>query len=118
MVSFVEEHWAREVAEETIRSISNAMADGAQWLVVSERECREQFEKLSLLWVRNHLPGRMLIAALRHTKLVIEPAAPQAMVSSAMESVLGHSPDETFWVDVVGEQFTEFQKLEELFSWL
>jgi hypothetical protein len=106
------------VAEETICGISNAMADGAQWLVVFERECREQFEKLSLLWVRNHLPGRMLIAALRHTKLVIEPAAPQAMVPSAMESVLGHSPDETFWVDVVGKQFTEFQKLEELFSWL
>jgi hypothetical protein len=33
-----------------------------------------------------------------------------------VESVLGHSPDETFQVEVVGELVTEFYRLEELCS--
>jgi hypothetical protein len=35
-----------------------------------------------------------------------------------MESVLGHSPRETFRMEVMGELVTEFQRLEELCSWL
>jgi hypothetical protein len=44
----VEVHRAREVAEEKSCSLSNASADGARGLVVSEREHWEQFEELSL----------------------------------------------------------------------
>jgi hypothetical protein len=43
---------AREVAEETIWSLSDMATDGARWLVVSERVHREQFEELSLLWTQ------------------------------------------------------------------
>jgi hypothetical protein len=38
------------------------------------------------------------------------------VVSFVVESVLGHSPDETFQVEVVGELVTEFYRLEELCS--
>jgi hypothetical protein len=41
--------WAREVAEDKFCSLSDASADGARRLVVSEMERREQFEELSLL---------------------------------------------------------------------
>jgi hypothetical protein len=40
----------------------------------------------------------------------------RAVVSFVVESVLGHSPDETFQVEVVGELVTEFYRLEELCS--
>jgi hypothetical protein len=33
------------------------------------------------------------------------------VVSSAIESVLGHSPSDTFYVEVVGEVAAEFQKM-------
>jgi hypothetical protein len=37
----------------------------------------------------------------------------QAVVSSAMESVLGRSPSDTFHVEVVGELAIEFQEMED-----
>jgi hypothetical protein len=39
-------------------------------------------------------------------------------VSSTVESVLGHLPDETFWVDVVGKLVAEFWRLVEWCSQL
>jgi hypothetical protein len=40
---------AREVFKGKFHSLSDEMADGARWLVVSERERREQFKEHSLL---------------------------------------------------------------------
>jgi hypothetical protein len=37
----------------------------------------------------------------------------QVVVSSTAESVFGHSPDEIFHVEVVGELVAVFQRLEE-----
>jgi hypothetical protein len=39
-------------------------------------------------------------------------------VSSAMDSVLGRSPNDTFHVEVLDELPAEFHKLEERHSWL
>jgi hypothetical protein len=50
--------------------------------------------------------------ALRHTEMAGELGALQAVVSSAMESVLGHSLNDTFSVEVLGELVVEFWKLE------
>jgi hypothetical protein len=55
----------------------------------------------------------MQIAALRHTKMAEELAPLWAVVSSTMESVLVHSPNETFWVEVVDELVAKFRKIEE-----
>jgi hypothetical protein len=119
---------AREVAEENFHGLSDAVADGARRLAVSERECYEQFEELTLLqtWgsklflaiigpprVRNHLSEGIRAAALHHTKMARELATLQVAVSSAIESMLGRSPDGTFSVEVVGELAAKFQRLEE-----
>jgi hypothetical protein len=118
-----EARWAREVAKENFRGLSNVVTDGAWQLVVTEREHREQFEELTILqtWgselclaivgparVRNHLSEGMRAAALRRTKRAGELAALRAVVSSAVEWVLGHSPDETLRVEVVGDLVAEF----------
>jgi hypothetical protein len=42
-------------------------------------------------------------AALRHTKMAGELATLRTVVSSTVESALGHSPNEIFHVEVVGE---------------
>jgi hypothetical protein len=47
-----------------------------------------------------------------------EPVALQAVVSSAVESAHGHSPDEIFYVEVVGELVAEFQMMDKWCSWL
>jgi hypothetical protein len=72
---------------------------------------REQFEELTLLqtWglelclaivgppqVRNHLSKEMHSAALCHIEMDGELVTLWAVVSSAVESVVGRSPDETF----------------------
>jgi hypothetical protein len=87
---------------------------------VSERECRAQFEELTLLqtrgselchtiisplWVRHHLSEGMQHMSLHHTEMVGELAVLWAVVS-----VLGRSPSDTFCVEVVGELVTEYQK--------
>jgi hypothetical protein len=56
----------------------------------------------------------MRVTAFCHTKMAGELATLQAAVSSAVELVLGHSPDETFRVEVVGELVAKFQRLEEM----
>jgi phosphoribosyl-dephospho-CoA transferase len=106
----VEAHQAQEVAEEKFCSLSDAWADGARSLVVSEMERWEQLKELSLLqaWgvelclaiagpsqVRSHLSVRMQATALRDIEMVMELTALRAVVSSAAELVLGHSPNET-----------------------
>jgi hypothetical protein len=79
--------------------------------VVSERESQEQFEELSLLQARgfklcltivglprlsNHLLVGMWATTLRHTKMAGELAVLPAVVSSAMESMLGRSLVDNF----------------------
>jgi hypothetical protein len=54
--------------------------------------------------------------ALHHTEMAGELAALRVAVSSAMESVLGCSPNDTFHAEDVGELAAEFQKLEEWHS--
>jgi hypothetical protein len=95
---------------------------------VSERECREQFEKLTLLQtrryelchtsispprVRHHLFVRMRIVSPHHTEMAVELATLQALVSSTVESTLGPSPNNPFRMEFVGELVVEFHKLEE-----
>jgi hypothetical protein len=95
---------------------------------VSERECQEQFEELTLRqtrgselchaiivppWARHHLTKGMLLAALHHTEMVGVLAALQVAVSTAAESVLGHLASDTFHVEVVSELATELQKMED-----
>jgi hypothetical protein len=123
-----EVHRAREVAKETTHCFFDAAADVERWWEELERGCQEQLEELTLLqtrgselcfaidgpqWVWNHLSERMQIIALHHTKMARELSMLRTVTSSAMEFVLGRSPDETFWVEVVDELIDEFQKLEE-----
>jgi hypothetical protein len=118
-----EERRAREVAEENSRNMSEAAADAKHRWEVSERERQEQFEELTLLQtqgfelchaivgplrVRNQLSKRMRLVALHHTELDGEIAVLRAVMSSATESVLGHSPNEIFQVEVVDELVAEF----------
>jgi hypothetical protein len=117
--------FARDDAEGFVQKIS--LLEGE--LVVervreaSERERREQFEELTLLQTqgselchviidppqtRHHLSEGMRLAALRHTEMAGELAVLWAAVSSATESVLGRSPNNTFRLEVVGELVVEF----------
>jgi hypothetical protein len=90
---------------------------------VSKRECWEQFEELTRLQTpgselchaivrppqaRYYLSEGMRHAALHHTEMVRELAVLQVTVSSVVESALGHSPNDTFHVEVVGELVTKF----------
>jgi hypothetical protein len=50
----------------------------------------------------------MQLATLCHTEMVGELAALRAAVSSAVESVLGGSPNDTFHMEVVGELVAKF----------
>jgi hypothetical protein len=110
----LEAHWVREVAEENSRGLSYVAADAEWQREVSEREHREQSEELTLLHnqgselclaivgsprVRNHLSEGMWITTLRHTEMARELVVLRAVVSSIVELTLGHSPDETFWVE-------------------
>jgi hypothetical protein len=53
-------------------------------------------------------------AALHHTEVAGELNVLRVTVSSAVQLVLGHFPDETFWVEVMDELVAEFWRLEEL----
>jgi hypothetical protein len=50
-------------------------------------------------------------AALCHTEMARDLATLRAVVSSAAESALGCSPNDTFCVEVVGELVVKFYKL-------
>jgi hypothetical protein len=60
----------------------------------------------------------MRAAAILHIEMAWDLAALWAVVTSSMELVLGHSPDETFWVEIMDELVAQFRKLEEMCSWL
>jgi hypothetical protein len=128
-----EAHQAQEVTEEKFHRLYDVSADGAQWLVVSEMERQEHFEELSLLRargaelclaiidpsrVRNHLLEMMQATAICHIEMAEELAALQTAVTSATELMLGRSPDENFWVEIVDELIAQSHKLEELCLWL
>jgi hypothetical protein len=50
----------------------------------------------------------MRYATLCHTEMARELPTLQVVVSSATESALGRSPNDTFYVEVVGEHVIEF----------
>jgi hypothetical protein len=119
---------AREVAEENSRGLSDAAGSVEHQWEVSKREREEHFEEVTLLHtrgselcpaivgpprVRNHLSEAIQIAALHHTMMAEMLAVLRAVVSSTLELVLRHSPDETFWVEVMGELVVVIQRLEE-----
>jgi hypothetical protein len=58
--------------------------------------------------VRHHLSKDMRLVALHRTKIVGELAVLQAVVSSAIEKMLGHLPSVSFRVEVLSELATEF----------
>jgi hypothetical protein len=62
---------------------------------------------------RNHLSEGMRITTLCHIEMAIDLATIRMMVSSVVEFMLGHLPDETFRVEVVDKVVAEFRKLEE-----
>jgi hypothetical protein len=103
---------------EACRGLSDAAGSVEHQWEVSKRECEEHFEEVTLLHtrgselcpaivgpprVRNHLSEAIQIAALHHTMMAEMLAVLRAVVSSTLELVLRHSPDETFWVEVMGE---------------
>jgi hypothetical protein len=94
-------------------------------------EHQAQFKELSLLrawgvelhlaivgpsWVRSHLLTRMRAAALHHAKITKEPTALRLAISSTVKLVLGRSPNETFWVEIMDELVAKFRRLEKLCS--
>jgi hypothetical protein len=60
----------------------------------------------------------MQATAICHIEMVEELAALQTAVTSATELMLGRSPDENFWVEIVDELIAQSHKLEELCLWL
>jgi hypothetical protein len=60
----------------------------------------------------------VVAATLRHIEMIGELAMLRAAVTSAKELVLWHSLNETFWVEIADELVANFQRLEELCSWL
>jgi hypothetical protein len=123
---------AQEVAKEEFCSLSDASADDARWLVVSEMEHQEQFKELSLLqaWstelclaiigpsrAMNHLLERMRASAIHHIEMARELAALRAAVTSVVELcsqferpgvricdlLLGLPPDQARWADHLDE---------------
>jgi hypothetical protein len=69
--------------------------------------------------MRHHLFEGKWLAALHHTEMAGELATLRGGGgSSVTESVLGHSPNNTFYMEVVSKQVAKFYKLEEWRSWL
>jgi hypothetical protein len=58
----------------------------------------------------------MWVAAIRHIEMAEELAVLRVAVTSTVELVLGHSPDETFQVEITDELVAQFCKLEVLCS--
>jgi hypothetical protein len=89
----------------------------------AERECRELVRELTLLQTRGselcqaivsppmgrgQLLEGMWIATVRHTEMVEQLTALWTVVSSTVQSVLGCSPTEGFWVDILDDLLVEF----------
>jgi hypothetical protein len=66
--------------------------------------------------VRHHLSKGMRLTAIHHTKIARELATLWAAVPTTVESVLGHSPSDTYRVEVVDEMAAEFEKMEDRHS--
>jgi hypothetical protein len=112
---------AREDAEgfaQKIALLVDELAGEHRTWEMSEMEHRAQFEELTLLqtWgsklchaiigpprARHHLSDGMWVAALCHTEMVGELAALWSVVSTAAESMLGHSLSDIIRVVVVDE---------------
>jgi hypothetical protein len=60
--------------------------------------------------VQDHLSEGMRSVAVYHTEMVGQRAALWVVVSSVMQSMLRHSPNDTFQVEVVDEVVIEFQE--------
>jgi hypothetical protein len=58
----------------------------------------------------------MRLTTLHHTEIAGELAVLRAAVPTAVESVLGHSPSDTYHVEVVDEMAVEFEKMEDRHS--
>jgi hypothetical protein len=58
--------------------------------------------------VRNHLLERMWATAIHHIDMAGELDVLQKVVTSTVELVLGHSPDEAFGVEIMDELVAQF----------
>jgi hypothetical protein len=102
---------ARDTAEANPQSLSSVVADVDRREEEAERDCWEWVQELTLLQtqgsnlcqaivgplkLRGHLSNWMRIAAACHTEMVEQLTALQAVMSSAAQSMLGHSPTKPF----------------------
>jgi hypothetical protein len=89
-----------------------------------EGQCVGLVKELDLLWIRGSelcltivdaqprspLREGMQFATSCHTKMVVRLGALWAAVSSAAQSMLGHSPTEAFQAYIVGEMLAKFRE--------
>jgi hypothetical protein len=116
---------SRDMTEEKSWGLTDTVTDAEWRLEESKRECREQVKELTLLQirgfelcltvvgpprVRSHLLEGMRVATLCYTEMARELAALRTTVSSTAEFTLGHSPNDTFLVEVVDELIAELQR--------
>jgi hypothetical protein len=102
---------AQDTAEANFSGLCDRVVDVNRWQKDVERLCRDLVQELillqnmgfelcqaivgpSTLW--GHQSEGMRIDSIRHTEMVGQVVALQVMVSSAMQSALGHSPTEAF----------------------
>jgi hypothetical protein len=69
------------------------------------------------LMVHSHLSEGTQIFIVRHINMVGQLVVLRAAVSSVMQSMLGCSPSENFWVDVIDEMLTEWRRPPGSFGW-
>jgi hypothetical protein len=114
---------AQEVVEENSRGLFDATTNTKEWREESKRECRELVEKLTLLQTggseqclaivgaprgRSHLLEGMWITFLHHTEMVEQLVTLWVTMSFIMEFILGRSPNESFWGEVVDKPVAQF----------
>jgi hypothetical protein len=104
-----------------IALLESELAEEHQAHETSEREHRECFDELILLWTQDLelclaivspprarcMSDGMRLATLHHNEMVWELAAFQVAVSSITESMLGSSPNSIAHAEVVGELVAE-----------
>jgi hypothetical protein len=111
-----------------IALLEDELAAECQAWEVSEREHQEQSEEFTILqtWgselchaiggaplARHHLTKGMRLVDLRHPEMAGELNALRVVVSTTTESVLGHSPSDTFHMEVVSKLATKYQKMKD-----
>jgi hypothetical protein len=107
----------------TVPFLEDELVAERQAQEVFEREHQEQCEEITFLQTRcsevchaiigpprmkYHLSEGMQIVTLRYVEMTGEFAMLRATVTTTAESVLEHSPSDTFLVEVVGELATEY----------